>query len=252
MSLFDPEAARKPTASVAATCPQDGDVGQWLFAFQRRRRRRAARRAKRNLKALVHQQFWCWGMDIGYPCGNQLLREGFTRHRRTDGGTGGTCYTSTGGDLDLWLWGFGLVAKPRGGCAVLLRRYEMQPLIVRDIAGLQSLHGLPDVVRRASVATNEHERSEVASARAILFRWIAGYERRIVQHAGADWRERVVAAMEHVMIPAVTMAAAWEETAASLAPSPTTSSSVVPVGHGHAVDFDSVPPRRLLLTRRGT
>jgi hypothetical protein len=219
-----------------------GDPGELLFARRRDRQQIAARHAKRSLKPLLHQQFWCWGQDVSHPEGNLLLQNRFTRHRRTEGEPGGTCY-ALAGDFALWLWGFGLVARQSGSPAVLLRRYEMRPLIVRDTNRLTEMHDLATVLAEAGPPADDGERAAMAQTRAAAFRWIADYERRTLRSTGSSWRTRVVGDMEHALIPADSMAEAWDEVADSLQPERSaTRSPLLPVRSGPALFAFATPP----------
>ena len=158
----------------------------------------------------MHDQAWCWGQDVRYPCGNLLIRYGLERLARLgpDGRTAGyTCSINDHGGV--WLRGSGMFYSRGGGAGIFLGRYDMRPrMITCDAPPLDTwmMEGL-DAFPLA-------EASQRGIAEACLLvpeacAWIAAYERWITEAFGIAHREQCLRGWGQRETPAGEFAQRW-------------------------------------------
>lgn len=164
-------------------------------------------------EALMHQQCWLWGQDIRFAGGNLLLALGFERTRAgADGGS--TRYRRDYPDgLAVVLWGFGIAFVPPGGAGVFLHRYGFTPLSLRGAADLD-VHTGADVpaCEPASLADSARMFAQAAD----LARWIADYEREILERAGLGHRQAALERWAKACCGPTEVAAQWHDVANEL------------------------------------
>lgn len=163
--------------------------------------------------SLFDQQLWCWGYDIRQQ-GNLFLRYGFAQYRQ-DKSCGGTAYTlrMTDGAV-LRLWGGNLIYQDAALGALHLKRYEFEPRLMPVQYELS--YRTPE-----NSATPQSADECLCAARlaAGCMRWIAGYERWVLETGGQAHREAAVQAWKQnavFLIAVDEMAALWDESAAAI------------------------------------
>jgi hypothetical protein len=160
--------------------------------------------------SLYDQQLWCWGYDIRQR-GNLLLRYGFAQYRQ-DKSCGGTTYTlQMPGDTVLRLWGGNLVFYKAELGALHLKRYEFEPRLMPVQYELS--YATPE---QSAFAQTAEECMNAAHLAGECMRWIAGYERWVIETAGWAHRQAAVQAWKQnavFLIAAEQMAALWDESA---------------------------------------
>lgn len=171
---------------------------------QRARRDRLSTPERRDLAAMLHQQFWCWGRDIHSRAGNLLIALGMTQHRATDGRIGGTRYTAADGSRHLW--GFAICGRQHR-THWLLERFTLLPRVVLAPAGLLRAHGPEELppTRRA----HPTELSARCAWMASTARWIADYERGVARLAGIEHRRETLKRLESRACEAEEIVERW-------------------------------------------
>jgi hypothetical protein len=168
--------------------------------------RETMRGLKRQGSALLDQQFWCWGCDIRHE-ENLFLSYGFTQTRASKdcGGTYYTICSTCGGVLRLW-GGTAVYMDERLG-ALLIKRYDFEPRLLPVV----TMPDIPPDKGMLPAATDACARcSELVTA---AWRWIADYERWVLDTAGLPHRSRSVSAWKQnavILTPPEAMAAGWE------------------------------------------
>ena len=162
---------------------------------------------------LYDQQLWCWGYDIRQT-GNLFLRYGFAQYRQ-DKSCGGTTYTlQLPGGVILRLWAANLVYFDARVGAVHLKRYEFEPRL------MPIHHELPYATPVDSIIPQSADECLAAARLAVgCMRWIARYERWVIETAGVAHREASIAAWkQNVVFPIASneMASLWDESAAAI------------------------------------
>jgi hypothetical protein len=128
-------------------------------------------------RSLLHQQCWLWGQDIKRQQGNLLLQYGFHRIRPPKGDSGSSQYTlQVEGDIHVRLWGFGIYFGAQQG--IFLNRYCFIPrkAVLEDLWQANEMTSL----KRAG------DFSLLPSA----LRWIAVYEKWVIDNYGLSYREK--------------------------------------------------------------
>jgi len=172
------------------------------------------RTLRRTLQQQLHQQCWCWGADIRRTDGNLLVEYGFVRTPAIGGrDTGSTRYTATVGiGGRVVLWGFGAAYGHLGEEALFLDRYDPAPLLVAPSL-LTTAHVRTDI-RGGRLPTCWRSAGR-ARRRLVQFAlWMAGYERWVIETAGAPYRAAVLAewrpATERHAVDRVWQRLAWK------------------------------------------
>jgi hypothetical protein len=158
---------------------------------------------------LLHQQCWCWGQDLRRVEGNLLLQYGFERTRPPEGMAGSSRYRLRGPDFDVTLWGFGVAYRREPCGAIYVNRYCFVPRwlpLETPIDGIWRAEAMAATRRPGT-------RREVRRSRRLLqslLRWMAGYEKWVLQTAGLSYRQRSLSQWTKTDIPAERMALEWE------------------------------------------
>jgi hypothetical protein len=154
----------------------------------------------------MNQQCWCWGCDIRYPAGNLLLRHGATRLRPIEPRSGrSTAYhLQLDGGGGMVLWGFGLAIAPARGLAVLLLRYDPLPRLIHEVVALRTVWAPSDLPPYETTDSAPAWWSALAA-----FRWIASYERWVIEAAGPDWRRHCATSFSASVVPGEHLMATW-------------------------------------------
>jgi len=158
---------------------------------------------------LLHQQCWCWGVDIRRHSGNLLVAYGFTRTRCPDADVGGSRYLARPAvGASLYLWGFGAVYAEVGTGAVFVGRYDATPILLSPDAPVGQWHRPTDVH-----GTHVPQSWDEANRRRMLFvrlcHRIADYEAWVCSYAGASYREGVLSEWRTSRNPASDPQQAW-------------------------------------------
>lgn len=166
---------------------------------------------------LMQQQFWLWGCDVRRPEGNLLALHGFAKGRPPEDAHCTTSrYTRTvDGDIDLALWGFGLVAQRAGHGALFLPRLSLRPrcgTCGAPLDGRWDPHDFGDFHRPAAPCDHRRVRLLLAD----LLGWLATYERFVIQEAGLAFRAASIAAWKRPSGSAQDLPAHWDALAATL------------------------------------
>lgn len=175
------------------------------------------RRFVRTANRLLEQQFWLWGCDIRRTQGNILEQFGFTKVKDVEStGLSASRYDRAfGGAQRLSLWGFGLwLAEDQTG-AIFVPRSGLP-------TSYSTMSVLPDECWQPSASANlAHPISahaQVATTRLLgdVVRWIAWYERHVVDVYGAEYRQQSIDAWRKPVACAETLANKWSELALAL------------------------------------
>ncbi|QDU64299.1 hypothetical protein Pan216_51880 [Planctomycetes bacterium Pan216] len=167
----------------------------WLVRRPRRRSGLSASAAGAELSKeavrLFEMQLWCWGLDIRAARDNLLLTYGLERQRPPSDECGSSFYRGRFDDLDVGLWGFGVVvALPTEG-SLFVRRYHSP---VRCSCSCELPDGVhsPDDIRgfKSPRASADLQRAHRLLHR--LFAWIADYERWVRESLGKGYRTQCV------------------------------------------------------------
>lgn len=165
-----------------AAAPVGSRTGTWILS----------RPIRRSLQLLLHQQCWCWGADIRRTEGNLLVEYGFVRTPSIGGrDAGSTRYTATVGiGGRVVLWGFGAAYGHVGEEALFLDRYDPAPMLIAPSL-LATAHARTDI-RGGRLPTCWRSAGR-ARRRLLQFAlWMAGYERWVIETAGAPYRAAVL------------------------------------------------------------
>ncbi|HWK79739.1 MAG TPA: hypothetical protein VNP95_03185 [Thermomicrobiales bacterium] len=165
---------------------------------------------------LIQQQFWLWGCDVRRPEGNLLALHGFAKMRPpADSRCTTSRYTAViPGGIDLALWGFGLLAR-RGEDAVFLPRLSARPrcgTCGAPLDGRWDPDDFPEFRRPASGCDHRLVQAVLAD----VFRWLASYERHVLDIAGASYRAGAIAAWKRPIGAAQELPARWAALADAL------------------------------------
>lgn len=184
-------------------------ISSTLGWFMRRRDVVLPKTLRRPGQTLLHLQCWCWGADIRRAEGNLLLEYGFVCARTAAATVGTTSrYTlacSDGVRIQLWGWGL-LYADVRG--AFFLGRYQFTPAAAGDpSAGLDAFEPHELAGFRAP-ETPEQLRCQLAML-GDACRWIAEYERWVLDRVGLLYRRDVVGAWKKARVVAERVGPAW-------------------------------------------
>jgi hypothetical protein len=163
---------------------------------------------------LLHQQCWHWGWDIRHGAGNLLLDHGFSRYRvEAEKGSAYTLRREHG--VTVTLWGFGMFYGVDGLGGLYLQRYGFAPrLLTADPPPTAiRLHDLP--ARRAP--TTEDDWRVVGQLAPDAFRWIAAYERWVLETHGLAYRRAAIRARPRLelrrAVPPARVPTVWENLA---------------------------------------
>jgi len=156
---------------------------------------------------MMNQQCWCWGHDISSPYGNLLLHHGAVRVPPIVAHPSRKSAYHVKLERGGWigLWGFGMAIAPPSGLAVLLLRFNARPLTVAEPAALRAVWAATDLPTYAA-ATNA---APAWWSALTAFRWVASYERWVVEQTGVSWREECAADFEESVVPGEGMVDAW-------------------------------------------
>ena len=176
---------------------------------------------KKRGAALLHQQCWCWGFDVRREVAgeraNLLLELGFERVAAPDGVHGATTYRLRQRDgSTISLWGFGLCFGDEAG-GIFVSRFAFWPRLGVAAAPEQAYAAKHLAEFRAARRLDECERALDYFARAL--HWIAEYEQRAADVAGASHRQEALHAWSrgvatHRALAPDALPAAWRELAA--------------------------------------
>ena len=172
-----------------------------------------------SIRALLDQQFWCWGQDVAER-GARLAALELTRTCKPDGCPGTSQYRADlGHGRAVVLWGFGLAHLAPGLPALFVHRLSGLVRLLPPGADTDAIWCHADVPEgRPPARADLSARARLAEA----FLWIATAEDRIAaspdtllprQRTLARWHKRAVA-------PADGMAARWREVADRFQPTP--------------------------------
>jgi hypothetical protein len=166
-----------------------------------------SRSTRRELGALLHQQCWCWGRDIRYACGNLLVDYGATRVAPPAGRRDvSSAYHLQRADGDwIGLWGFGVAIVPRTGLTVLIGRYVPQPQVLDVGHPLEQVWAPTDLPPRTLTDGAPAWWSLLGAVR-----WIASYERWVLEAVGPEWRDICTHDWEAAVVTGRLMAGRWE------------------------------------------
>lgn len=158
--------------------------------------------------ALLDQQFWCWGQDVCRPPANRLVEYGFCRLPPPEGVKASSCYQLRRPEYSVALWGFALVfVVPRQG-SLFLRRFKVGPCLSQADNLPETVWAL-DQIPPHQVPRNEEEWRTALQLFGQAANWIADFERWIVMHHGADYRNQVAAAWKHAVVAGEAMTSSW-------------------------------------------
>ncbi len=171
------------------------------------------------LRALLDQQFWCWGQDFAER-GARFAALELKRSGKPEGCTGTSQYRADlGHGRAVVLWGFGLAHLAPGQAPLFIHRLSGLVRLLPPGTDIASIWCHADVPGgRPPARADAASRARLAEA----FLWIAAAEERIAatpetlqprQRTLARWHKRAVA-------PADGMAARWREVADRFQPTP--------------------------------
>jgi hypothetical protein len=155
-------------------------------------------------RALLHQQCWLWGQDIRGEKGNLLLAYGFQRKRPPAEMNASTQYSlQLDATLIVRLWGFGIAY---GTCdeQAYLNRYDFRPRLL-----------LKDADRWEPPASPLDYAPDTILLEAAV-RWLAWYERRVVEEHGEAYRQRLLLQWTGHRDIRMSTAEAWSQLADNL------------------------------------
>jgi hypothetical protein len=168
--------------------------------------RTALKPMKRHGSALQDQQFWCWGFDIREQ-GNLFLRYGFNKYSQ-DKSCGGSVYSLVPTDgVSVRLWGGTLIYCDVRYGQLHIKRHDFEPRLLPE--DYVPAYALPEGSHTADTA---EACQRVAALASDCWRWIAAYERWVLDEAGLLHRQRAVSAWKSnavMLIEAEQMAAMW-------------------------------------------
>ncbi|MGC4191621.1 MAG: hypothetical protein QM589_10720 [Thermomicrobiales bacterium] len=177
----------------------------------------ADRQHRTTFARMMQQQFWLWGCDVRRQEGNLLALHGFEKQRPPEeSGCSTSRYTRrVAQDIDLVLWGFGLLASREGDGSVFLSRHALRPRC-GDCGASLDVRWDPDDFRdlRRPASACDHRRVRLLLADVLA--WIADYERSVLDTAGISFRSSSIAAWKRAVGPAQELPARWNELATSL------------------------------------
>lgn len=203
-------ASERRTAAVAPAYPREGTARASCISREARRRGRV----------LLHQQCWLWGQDIRRPEGNALLEYGFERRRPPEGEQGSNAYIlRPTPDRCAVLWGFGFYwrdARVPCGCGgIFLPRFTFTPKLARA-AGPPLATWLPGQLSDCRPPGTPRQWDRARRLLIPALRWVASYERWILERRGLVYRRECTAAGPKgstKFLPAEELAAAWDRLA---------------------------------------
>ncbi len=161
---------------------------------------------------LLHQQCWCWGYDIRRPEGNLLIDFGFVRERPTAPATGSSHYRKRMGEIQVHLWGFGVVWEERRG-ACYVNRYYFRPTPV-DLACLERPIWSPESL--LLLPAGAVPRTQLVEQLAAICCFAACYEDWIVRRLGLAYREAALRGWDQTAAEAPRLSAAWRKIAGQI------------------------------------
>ncbi|MGC4106348.1 MAG: hypothetical protein QM753_08340 [Thermomicrobiales bacterium] len=172
---------------------------------------------RHRFERMMQQQFWLWGCDVRRPDGNLLALHGFEKQRPPEGST---CSTSryarvVSGDIELALWGFGLLATRAGDGSVFLPRLSLRPRCAECHAALDGRWD-PDDFTDLHRPSDSCDHRRVRLLLADVLRWIETYEREVLDVAGVAFRSASVAAWKRPIGPAQDLPQHWIKLASTL------------------------------------
>jgi hypothetical protein len=136
--------------------------------------------------SLLNQQFWLWGRDIRRSQGNILLEFGFTKHAPPAGVRVPSRYELTIPDHGrLTLWGFGLFFAAGNPDGLYLSRMKLAPLLSSAPGEIWEPNALPAGQKPAT----PEQWVRGLELLVLALRWMAGYERWIIDLHGAAYRQ---------------------------------------------------------------
>ncbi|MGB3329015.1 MAG: hypothetical protein WBA46_08690 [Thermomicrobiales bacterium] len=166
---------------------------------------------------MMQQQFWLWGCDVRRPEGNLLTLHGFEKQRAPESAAGATSrYTRiVDGNLEMALWGFGLLARREGDGSVFLPRLSLRPRCGDCNAPLDG-RWEPDDFNDLRRPTEPCDHRLVRVLLADVLRWIETYEQQVMDAVGLSFRAASVAAWKRPIGPAQDLPAHWNRLAATM------------------------------------
>lgn len=158
-------------------------------------------------RALLDQQFWCWGQDIQHGDGDALRRYGLCLERDV-GLTRGRRYLGRADPgVEVALWGFGLLWQDEaGGLAVW--RDDGRPRLTGTAVDARAVRGASDLIRHP-LPHGPAERRRALTLTAALMRWMASYEEWALETLGYGHRLATVAGWSRPTCRAGEAPALW-------------------------------------------
>jgi hypothetical protein len=166
---------------------------------------------RRPANRLLDQQFWLWGCDVRREEGNLLVQLGFDKIKAPQASGLRTsqyaCRLSI--DSTISLWGFGLCLRhdPRG--AIFIPRAGFRPSYAAEVTGLQDAWE-PAWFDRMHEPASAADMAAFCQLTLAALEWIGWYERRILEMAGVEYRQRTVAAWSRPVCRSDAVGPCWQ------------------------------------------
>ena len=155
-------------------------------------------------RTLLHQQCWLWGQDIRRPEGNLLLLYGFERLHPPAGCSGSSQYNLTcASGATLSLWGFSFFYGSSDG--IFVNRFDFVPRAAE-----------PTKRWRHVDEPNTLPRAPLDAHLPAALRWIAGYERWVLEGFGLSYRRRCLATWPSPALLSEALPNEWDNLANDL------------------------------------
>ncbi len=165
---------------------------------------------RRGGRLLLNQQMWLFGQDIRRPEGNALIEYGFARTKPPEGVKAGSTYAICEPDgISVFLWGFGLFFHHPASGGIFIPRFAFTPRLARFAGPPDRSWAWPQLQECRA----PRDAGQWATTRRLFIpalRWIAAYERWIVERRGLDYREACIAPWPHAAIPAAALDDTWQ------------------------------------------
>ena len=169
---------------------------------------------------LFSQQVWCWGQDILRPEGNWLKAVGF--HRIAPPSSQKGCPSIYSLALPearyLILRGFGVFYGDHRYGGIFLPRYKFRPEYTMQSRLMKQPWTHADLPKLR--IPTKADRANCASLTLDLIDWIRGYETKVAEILGRDYRQSTLAQWDNgsrPVIPAEEMAHQWRLLGISIA-----------------------------------
>ena len=163
---------------------------------------------QKNWKTLFSKELFGIGKDILYQK-NLLIEYGFTIQRPPASEQGSSQYSFTEEDLQIIMWGFGMIFAT-GNTGIFLWRHEFVPKLL-DVSLLPSNVWAPDQIKQLTIPKTSDEKRLMLQILIKSIKWLVKYENWIISLCGESYRGKSLESQGSPNVTSIRLDQKWSE-----------------------------------------